>query len=692
MLSPNVKISLFIIFLIVIVSEGWTSFYTSPTIYYNSKKLNNTCNSNIKLFFNKLSSNKKLIPYSYDYFDFCKINNEKKNKKQNIGQILLGQKDKSSFYNFEFLKDDYCHKICTKNYIGNDKNSDIIIERLKEGLAMDYHHYWIVDNIPVTWCYKLPDRNYCNSLISMGSYLQDEVLLNSGYDVDRVNKDNTYYLFNHVDLTITYESGEKKEWGTGCDDNCGRIIAVEAVPRSINHRSPDHPDCSSKAPPLEIPADKLKPNEKLDITYTYSIYFKKNNTIKWSSRWNYILNSMPHTNIHLSSIIFSFLIFIILTGSITWSFINFKNNFHKFGRSKFSGENQEEHWWNFFYYDIFISPKNLILLSALLGSGVQIFFIVLIILIFSNFGLLSPVDTGSSLLTVFLVFYVILCTIAGNVSSRIYKRFGGKKMLISHCCLNTLLTPGFVFILYFSMNLIHWKYESSAAIPLMKTIIIFICLLGYLFINIFFTTHAVFKKSLLEMWNDSSSEDDDLPNNNLSFIDPSLLFRKDAIEDKLLKKNQNVKDSFVEKLIIFVDRIIVTLFPFSCILIQSFFILNSIWADQVYSMFGILFINFIIFVAISSASTIFLCFSDIRRKHYNWMWNSFLTSGFTAVYLFIYCINFFFTKLEIEDTASTILYFGYTLILVFLFFLLTGSIGFFACFWFIRKIHNVIKL
>jgi hypothetical protein len=69
----------------------------------------------------------------------------------------------------------------------------------------------------------------------------------------------------------------------------------------------------------------------------------------------------------------------------------------------------------------------------------------------------------------------------------------------------------------------------------------------------------------------------------------------------------------------------------------------------------------------------------IKKNHfkdYHWWWRSFLTSGFTAVYLFIYCVHYFVTKLEIEGAASTFLYFGYTSIMVFTFFLLTGIILF----------------
>ena len=60
-------------------------------------------------------------------------------------------------------------------------------------------------------------------------------------------------------------------------------------------------------------------------------------------------------------------------------------------------------------------------------------------------------------------------------------------------------------------------------------------------------------------------------------------------------------------------------------------------------------------------------------QDYHWWWRSFLTSGFTAFYLAIYCVHYFITKLDIVGSASTFLYFGYTSVMVFCFFLLTGE-------------------
>lgn len=38
------------------------------------------------------------------------------------------------------------------------------------------------------------------------------------------NKPNTYYIFNHVDLIITYHSGKGEEWGNTFKGNGGRIV------------------------------------------------------------------------------------------------------------------------------------------------------------------------------------------------------------------------------------------------------------------------------------------------------------------------------------------------------------------------------------------------------------------------------------------------------------------------------------
>nr|GMD77018.1 transmembrane 9 superfamily member 9-like [Ipomoea batatas] len=63
-----------------------------------------------------------------------------------------------------------------------------------------------------------------------------------------------------------------------------------------------------------------------------------------------------------------------------------------------------------------------------------------------------------------------------------------------------------------------------------------------------------------------------------------------------------------------------------------------------------------------------------------------------VVYLFLYAAFYFFTKLEITKLVSGILYFGYMLIASYAFFVMTGTIGFYACFWFTRLIYSSVKI
>ena len=71
---------------------------------------------------------------------------------------------------------------------------------------------------------------------------------------------------------------------------------------------------------------------------------------------------------------------------------------------------------------------------------------------------------------------------------------------------------------------------------------------------------------------------------------------------------------------------------------------------------------------------------------------SFGTCASTGGYVFVYAILFFSTKLDLADFVSGALYFGYMGIISSLFGLVTGTIGFEACFWFNRKIFGAIKV
>lgn len=634
----------------------------APVTYCTEPK-DGICTNEIKLFVNRLNSEESVIPYEYHHFDFCEAA-EEGGPTENLGQVVFGERINTSPYKITFNEPDKCKKLCTKNYDLSNQDDVKKMALLKKGMSMNYQHHWIVDNMPVTWCYPVENgQQYCSSGFPMGCYVDKG---GSPKDACVISRDfsaaDTYYIFNHVDITISYHDGHTEDWGQYLQDKSGgRIVSVKLVPRSIDHGDEEKAECNSElgqTKALGIPAQGAE--GKVKITYSYKVNFRADNTIKWSSRWDYILESMPHTNIQWFSILNSLVIVLFLSGMVAMILLRtLHKDIARYNQIDSGEDAQEEFGWKLVHGDVFRPPRKGMLLSVLIGSGVQLCSMTGITLVFACLGFLSPANRGA-LMTCALVLFVCLGTPAGYTASRIYKSFGGERWKLN-VLLTSMLCPGIVFAHFFVMNLVLWYYASSAAIP-------------------FFTLVA-----LLALWFGVS-----VP---LTFVGAYFGFRKPSIEQPV-RTNQiprQIPDQSVYTQPI-PGIIMGGVLPFGCIFIQLFFVLSSIWSSQIYYMYGFLFLVFIILVITCSETTILLCYFHLCAEDYHWWWRSFLTSGFTAFYLAIYCIHYFVTKLEISGGASTFLYFGYTSVMVFCFFLLTGTIGFFACFWFTRKIYSVVKV
>ncbi|KAM9269680.1 transmembrane 9 superfamily member 2-like isoform 4-T4 [Cariama cristata] len=575
---------------VLLVAPLCAAFYLpglAPVSFCEKGEESESCKSLIELFVNRLDSVESVLPYEYDAFDFCQ-DTEEKRPSENLGQVLFGERIASSPYKFTFKKQETCKKVCTRSYDPGNSADKSKLAFLKKGMQLNYQHHWIIDNMPVTWCYDVEDgQKYCNPGFPIGCFVtpdgrvKDACVINSEF-----NKKNTFYLFNHVDITIMYHSGKDENWPGA------RLVMARLRPQSYKHT--DENNLSCEGPPMEIPGEFTN---KLNLIYTYSVTFEE--------------------------------------------------------------DAQEEFGWKLVHGDVFRPPRKGMLLSVFLGQGTQIFIMTFITLFLACLGFLSPANRGA-LMTCAVVLWVLLGTPAGYVSARMYKTFRGEKWK-TNVLLTALLCPGIVFADFFIMNLILWVKGSSAAIP-------------------FGTLVAI-----LAMWFGIS-----VP---LTFVGAYFGFKEKPIEHPVRTNQiprQIPEQSFFTKPL--PGIIMGGILPFGCIFIQLFFILNSIWSHQMYYMFGFLFLVFIILLITCSEATVLLCYFHLCAEDYHWWWRSFLTSSFTAVYLFIYAVHYFFSKLQITGTASTILYFGYTMIMVLIFFLFTGTIGFFACFWFVSKIYSVVKV
>jgi transmembrane 9 superfamily member 2/4 len=233
-----------------------------------------------------------------------------------------------------------------------------------------------------------------------------------------------------MEITLIFHSSEGESWGTGLTGIGGRIISARVTLRSYDYAAnkelkaddlklgatPSGSVCT-KSQPLSLPTQ----SSDFKVTYSYSVNFLKNNNIKWTSRWDYILYSLPSSNIQWFSIVNSLVIVLFLTGMIAMILLRtLRRDIARYNEASMSEEVQEESGWKLVHGDVFRAPSRGMLLSVLVGSGVQLIFMIIVTLIFACLGFLSPANRGA-LMTCAMVCYTLLGTPAGYVAARLYK-------------------------------------------------------------------------------------------------------------------------------------------------------------------------------------------------------------------------------------------------------------------------------
>lgn len=255
----------------------------------------------------------------------------------------------------------------------------------------------------------------------------------------------------------------------------------------------------------------------------------------------------------------------------------------------------------------------------------------------------------------------ILCSIFGGYhGARVYKMFKGaswKKMTL----LTSLLFPGLVFMIFFILNLAVWGKKSSGAVPF-GTLVALLCMwFGISAPLVFFGSYFGYKKKAIEHPVRTNQIPRSVPPQPW-YMNPVLTILMGGI------------------------------LPFGAVFVELFFILSSVWLHQFYYLFGFLFLVLVILALTCAEITIVMCYFQLCTEDYHWWWRAYLTSGSCAIYLFGYSVLYFFTRLQMTKPVSAMLFFGYMLICSYTFFVVTGTVGFYSCLFFVRKIYATVKV
>ncbi len=617
--------------LLLSASDHTFAFYlpgVAPTTYHNGEEVPLNVNALTASASREDGMLRAILPWDYydPRFHFCAPEPQATYVSESLGSIIFGDRIMNSPFVLKMGMNETC-KATPCGTVSIDPGSAAFISmKIQQGFNLN----WLVDGLPA------------------GQLLEDEVTKTNFYgqgfalgDFDPIN--GKVVLNNHYDIIIDYHEVAENQY---------RVVGVIVQPGSrakSKMLGPGKADCGDReGPQLVLAADS---NAGLEVTWTYGVYWRPSETA-WATRWDKYLH-VYDPKIHWFSLVNSAIVVIFLSLTVMstlWRAL--KKDIARYNRldsinlDDLSGTAatmedgvQEDSGWKLVHGDVFRTPNNSLMLSVFLGNGAQLFFMVGFTIVFALLGFLSPSNRGS-LGSVMILLYTVFGFVGGYTAGRVYKFFGGDRWKMN-IVLTPVLVPGIVFATFFVLNLFLWAKSSSGAVPF--TTMLFLVIIWFLI---------------------------SLP---LSFFGSWLAFRQAPIAAPVrtnqIPRQIPLAPGYMRPI---PSMMIVGLLPFCAIFVELYFIMSSIWSSKVYYMFGFLFLCYGLMIVTAAAVTVLLVYYLLCAENYHWQWRAFLAAGASAIYVFLNAMAYWMTKLSLGGLAGGVLYLGYSALISFLFFILTG--------------------
>ena len=598
----------------------------------------------VPLRVNSLTSVSQVMPMEWYDMPWCapsKEDRKKFRKQQNLGEILWGDSIEMSLFNVQMLQNVTCKALCPPMSM-TEKDQKVLTKRVEE----NYRGNLLLDGLPVAEEGSGKKSKFSQS-VSIGFPL--------GIPKKSTGTGKTI-IHNHLAFTILFHPHEPAGYIPTLDDDgpdSYRVVGFHVSPMSVDHSVVPCDDkiVAADAPPVLTTADR--------ITWSYSVQWEESD-YDFGTRWDeYMKSSAMESRIHWFSILNSLLIVFLLTAMIAFILIRaLRRDLARYNDPEAIQEEREETGWKLVHGDVFRKPDGAGLLAVYIGTGIQLLGMCACTIVFALMGFLSPANRGS--LVVALIFlFVLLGSWSGYVTARFAKFFKMRSWKIIFVA--GVFVPGQLFLGYFLLNFIHWGNHASSATPIGAML------------------------TLAALWICVS-----IP---LVLLGGAIGYRQDELT--VPTKVNSIARSIPPQPW-YLDypycAIIPGVLPFGAAFIESVFILGSMWQGKIYHMFGFLALVFVIVLVTCAEATIVLVYFQLVSLDYRWWWKAFAASGSYSVWLFTYCIYYYATALSIRSWWSSVLYYGYMLMVCYFFFVLTGAIGFLAAFAFVKAIYGSIKV
>ena len=586
-------------------------------------------NSELQIQAGALSSLDEVIPFSYAKLKICDTSKITK-VEDTLGEILSGEKIFSTGYYALTGNDSYCQTLCYNQF---DEESLNLIKRLIKG---NYFVNWYLDKLPA-------------GILSYNKNTQETSIdYFKGIPLGFIEND-IYYINNHLQFHILINEESRKKYN---------VVGFNILPMSLNHNE-EKAICADTPKNLLnnflIKPQPLSDNNK--ILFTYDIIFEKSN-ITLGLRWDHYKPS--NTKIHWIGILLSQLIVIGLAIIIIMVLIkNINTEIDIYNTKVINFEFVDYYTWKELSGDVFRAPlRRPMLLSAIIGNGVQLFCMMTITLFLGSIGFEKP-EKRANLLNLGIIFFCIMGLPGGYVSAKIYQFFKGKYWLLN-ALLTALIFPGTLFVGYFLVNIILAIEKSSATANVSDIISLFI-------LWIFCTFPLILIGSFLGT-------------KNRPIEAPC---KTNAVPSFVPEKPWYLHYKFMT----FITGII----AFGTFFIELNYVMGSLWKHQIYFLAVFLWISLTLFIIICGEFSIIVVFWNLCYGDYNWWWKSFLIGASPVIYFVIFSVYYFFS-LQIRRISAIVVYFGIMGLISGMSLFISGSMSVLMTFIFVKFIYSKIKI
>ncbi|XP_074656952.1 transmembrane 9 superfamily member 1-like [Tubulanus polymorphus] len=402
-----------------------------------------------------------------------------------------------------------------------------------------------------------------------------------------------------------------------------------------------------------------------DVIFSYSVKWIPSK-VAFEERGKRIRDSsfFPKTlEIHWLSIFNSMVLVFLLIGFVVIILTRIlRNDFARYNTDEEDSDDidPEENGWKIIHTDVFRFPPYKSLFCAILGVGSQFIAIATGIIVMALLGMFNVHHHGG-INTAAIVLYALTSCISGYVAANMYRKMGGENWVININLTSCLFALPF-FVIWAMLNTVALSYGSTQALPV-TTIILLICIwliIGYPLTVI----GGIFGKN----W--ASSFDSPCRTKNIPREIPSVPLFKSGVA-------HCVVGGFL---------------PFSAISVELYYIFATLWGREQYTLYGILLIVFIILISVTGCISIALTYFQLSSEDYRWWWRSIFSAGSTGLFVFLYSLFYYFKRSNMSGFLQTVEFFGYTALVCYVFFLMLGTVSFFASLKFVRYIYVNIKM